>query len=96
MSRSRRKIPIVGVTTCRSEREDKKLWHQCWRTRERTALSSASLEVLDAHFPVPENQISNVWRMDKDGHHYWPAKRQPPRWIVSLTTTDVTLKNARR
>ena len=76
MSRSRRKIPIVGVTTCRSEREDKKLWHQRWRTRERTALSSASLEVLDAHVPVPENQISNVWRMGKDGRYYWPAKRQ--------------------
>jgi len=38
MSRSRRKTPIVGHTTCRSEREDKKLWHQRWRTHERTAL----------------------------------------------------------
>lgn len=35
MSRSRRKTPIVGHTTCGSEREDKKLWHQRWRTRER-------------------------------------------------------------
>jgi hypothetical protein len=42
MRRSRRKTPIVGHTTCRSEREDKKLWHQRWRTRERTALASAS------------------------------------------------------
>ncbi len=42
MSRSRRKTPIVGHTTCGSEREDKKLWHQRWRTRERTALTSAS------------------------------------------------------
>ncbi|MDU6990819.1 MAG: hypothetical protein E6366_22765 [Escherichia coli] len=41
MSRSRRKTPIVGHTTCGSEREDKKLWHQRWRTRERTALTSA-------------------------------------------------------
>jgi hypothetical protein len=32
MSRSRRKTPIVGHTTCGSEREDKKLWHQRWRT----------------------------------------------------------------
>ncbi len=43
MSRSRRKTPIVGHTTCGSEREDK-LWHQRWRTRERTALTSASPE----------------------------------------------------
>jgi len=51
MSRSRRKTPIVGHTTCGSEREDKKLWHQRWRTRERTALTSASPEALSAHPP---------------------------------------------
>ena len=66
MSRSRRKTPIVGHTTCGSEREDKKLWHQRWRTRERTALTSASLE----------NQASSVWSMGKDGRSYWPVKRQ--------------------
>lgn len=43
MSRSRRKTPIVGHTTCGSEREDKKLWHQRWRTRERTAWRQASI-----------------------------------------------------
>ena len=76
MSRSRRKTPIVGVTTCRSEREDKKLWHQRWRSRERTALSSASPEALSAHLPLLEHQVSNVWSMGKDGRYYWPAKRQ--------------------
>ncbi|MDU1209498.1 MAG: hypothetical protein E6984_28155 [Klebsiella michiganensis] len=60
MSRSRRKTPIVGHTTCGSEREDKKLWHQRWRTRERTALTSASPEALSAHLPLL----------------YWPVKRQ--------------------
>ncbi|MET6295465.1 hypothetical protein WID48_25560 [Enterobacter hormaechei] len=61
MSRSRRKTPIVGHTTCGSEREDKKLWHQRWRTRERTALTSASPEALSAHLPLLENQASSVW-----------------------------------
>ena len=46
MSRSRRKTPIVGHTTCGSEREDKKLWHQRWRTRERTALTRALLQIV--------------------------------------------------
>ncbi len=46
MSRSRRKTPIVGHATCRSEREDKKLWHQRWRSRERSALASAPPEAL--------------------------------------------------
>jgi hypothetical protein len=66
MSRSRRKTPIVGHTTCGSEREDKKLWHQRWRTRERTALTSASPEALSAHLPLLENQASSVWSMGKD------------------------------
>ena len=76
MSRSRRKTPIEGYTTCRSEREDKKLWHQRWRTRERTALTSASPEALSAHLPLLENQVSNVWSMGKDGRSYWSLKRR--------------------
>ena len=76
MSRSRRKTPIVGHTTCRSEREDKKIWHQRWRTLERTALTSASPEALNAHLPLLENQVSNVWSMGKDGRAYWPVERQ--------------------
>lgn len=76
MSRSRRKTPIVGHTTSRNEREDKKLWHQRWRTRERTALASASPDALSAHHALLENQVSSVWSMGKDGRSYWPAKRQ--------------------
>lgn len=76
MSRSRRKTPIVGHTTCRSEREDKQLWHQRWRTRERTALASASPDALRAHLPLLESQVSNIWSMGKDGRSYWAVKRQ--------------------
>ncbi|WP_425357665.1 hypothetical protein [Methylomicrobium album] len=72
MSRSRRKTPIVGHTTCRSERKDKKRWHRRWRTRERIALASASPEALNAHLPLLENQVGNVWSMGKDGRFYWP------------------------
>ena len=76
MSRSRRKTPIVGHTTCRSEREDKKLWHQRWRTHERTALAAASPEALSAYLPLLENQVSNVWSMGKVGRSYWAIKCQ--------------------
>lgn len=94
MSRSRRKTPIVGHTTCGSEREDKKLWHQRWRTRERTALTSASPEALSAHLPLLENQASSVWSMGKDGRSYWPSSARPPRRIASPITRDATRKNA--
>jgi len=76
MSRSRRKTPIIGNTTCRSERQDKKIWHQRWRCRERNALASASPEALESHLPLLENQVSNVWSMGKDGHSYWPISHQ--------------------
>jgi hypothetical protein len=76
MSRSCRKTPITGHTNCRSERQDKKLWHQRWRTRERTVLASSSPEDLSAHLPLLENQVSNVWSMGKDGRSYWAVARQ--------------------
>jgi hypothetical protein len=94
MSRSRRKTPIVGHTTCGSEREDKKLWHQRWRTRERTALTSASPEALSAHLPLLENQASSVWSMGKDGRPTGPSSARPPRRIASPITRDATRKNA--
>ncbi|MGZ3238698.1 MAG: hypothetical protein ACXU8A_15140 [Burkholderiaceae bacterium] len=76
MSRSRRKTPIVGFTSCRSERQDKNLWHRRWRTRERVALATSSTEALSAHLTQLENQSSNVWTMDKDGRSYWPVANQ--------------------
>lgn len=76
MSRSRRQTPIIGNTTCRSERQDKKIWHRRWRTRERNALINASTEALASHLPLLENQVSNVWSMGKDGHTYRPISHQ--------------------
>ncbi len=76
MSRSRRKIPIMGHTTCRSERQDKKLWHQRWRTRERTLLAGMSPEEWDSHLGVLEDEVGSVWSMGKDGRSYWPVACQ--------------------
>ena len=76
MSRSRRKTPVFGHTTCHSERQDKKIWHQRWRTRERNNLASTPNDAWDEHLPLLENQVSNVWAMGKDGHFYCPTARQ--------------------
>lgn len=76
MSRSQRKTPKFGITTCRSEKEDKKLWHQRSRARERTSMTAASPETLMGYLPLLENQVSNVWAMGKDGHTYCPSKEQ--------------------
>jgi hypothetical protein len=76
MSRSRRKTPITGHTTCRSERQDKKIWHRRWRTRERLALACMSPEEWDSYLGFLENEVSDVWSMGKDGRCYWPVDRQ--------------------
>lgn len=76
MSRSRRKTPILGHTTCSSERDDKKRWHRRWRNRERTNLVNASREDFYDHLPVLKNEVSNVWSMGKDGKSYWSTNFQ--------------------
>jgi hypothetical protein len=76
MSRSRRKIPITGNTTCRSERQDKKIWHRRRRTHEHKALAGMSSDEWESHPGSLENEVSNVWSMGKDGHHYWLVDRQ--------------------
>jgi len=76
MSRSMRKTPIMGITTCRSEREDKKLWHRRWRAHQRTALAASPLDDEDNPLPISINQLSSVWDMGKDGHQYWSLDEQ--------------------
>ena len=70
MSRSRRKTPIIANTTCKSESQDKKQWHSVFRSREREVLKSTSINDLEAHLSITENQVSNPWSMGKDGRRY--------------------------
>lgn len=61
MSRSRRKVPIFGHTTARSEADDKRLWHKRWRSRERDQLASLSPE--SDPLPVQRQAVSSTWDM---------------------------------
>lgn len=85
MSRSYRKTPIFGHTTCRSERQDKKQWHKALRAKERVAQGLLSPDAFDSHMPLHENQVGDAWSMGKDGHHYWDAS--------SREDTAVTIAN---
>lgn len=76
MSRSRRKTPIFGITTARSEREDKALWHGRWRAAERTALAVVLPGDADTHMTTLVRSVSNPWGMSKDGRRFWSAKEQ--------------------
>lgn len=73
MSRSRRKTPIFGHTTARSEANDKRLWHKRWRSRQRDQLVVGAE---DDPLPVPRNVVSNTWNMAKDGKSWFDPRRQ--------------------
>lgn len=69
MSRSRRKTPIYGHTTARSEARDKQQWHQRWRTHERDRLRKMPTD--REHLTTLHNEVSSTWEMAKDGRHWF-------------------------
>ena len=63
MSRSRKKTPVCGMTTAKSEKDDKKRWH-----RKARRLRKQSDEV------ILDKEVSDVWSMAKDGKQYLSKK----------------------
>ncbi len=75
MSRSFRKTPIFGFTTAQSEKEDKRIWHSRFRSREKQRLQQSALSDPESHLTTVELDVSNVWSFNKDGRQYFPVKR---------------------
>jgi hypothetical protein len=63
MGRSRKKTPVHGMTTARSEKKDKRLYNRRFRRVSKQALQ------VSPHQEVLPNlrEYSNPWCMDKDG-----------------------------
>ena len=76
MSRSYKKNPIRGCTTCHSERFDKIIWHKKWRLKERLKLAALKVNDLDNHTTTLPEEVSNIWSMGKDGKYYFPLAEQ--------------------
>lgn len=75
MSRSVRRTPIFGNASGVSEKADKRVWHQRWRTRARTLL--ARTVDLEAYVDPDVREVSDPWLMAKDGRHYWLPRMRP-------------------
>jgi hypothetical protein len=69
LSRSRRKTPISGITTARSEKEFKKISNHKFRARERTLVK----KVLDEEIVMPERtrDVVETYAGPKDGKMYF-------------------------
>ena len=69
MSRSRRKTPIAGNTTARSDKQDKQFANRKYRRVSKIAVAK------DEEIPE-KNAVSNVYDFNKDGKRwYGPNKR---------------------
>jgi hypothetical protein len=64
VSRSRKRTPVCGITTARSEKQDKRLNNRRYRHKVRQAVAYLDLDtcVLPAF-----KEVSNPWTMAKDG-----------------------------
>lgn len=86
MSRSHRKHPYRGITTCDSEKEDKRRAHRRWRAAVRVQLAQAKAmrrgeETLDLP-PLPLwREFADPWTWGKDGK--WWIDRDHP-WYARL------------
>lgn len=71
MSRSRRKTPICGITTARSEAFDKQVWHRAYRRAERVRAEHDP----DSE-PHDQREFTSAWVRQKDGKQYVSADRE--------------------
>lgn len=56
------------MTTCESEKDDKKLWHRRFRAKVREKLNRAiDFDEFDCYIDVHILDVSNNWDMGKDG-----------------------------
>lgn len=68
MSRSFKKTPKGGITTAKSEKKDKQLWHRSFRRVHRVKLNQSALETQGESFNMPVvREFHNMWSMSKDG-----------------------------
>ena len=72
MSRSRKKTPIVGMTTMSSDKPFKRDEHRRERRAVRTLLN-AGLDGDDKR--LHSKDYGNPWKAPKDGKQYWPDPR---------------------
>jgi hypothetical protein len=69
MSRSRRKTPITGITTARSNKEFKQIEHRRERAIARTAIAAGKEDILHP------KATGNEWASPRDGKRWWGTQQ---------------------
>jgi hypothetical protein len=76
VSRSVRKIPIIGSSTAKSEAADKKRWHAKLRSGVRSSFKALPPDQIDSYIAPVEVDAVNVWSMTKEGKKYFGKSSQ--------------------
>lgn len=63
MSRSKRKTPVFGITTARTEKQDKRMANR--KLRRKTRVDPENAPAL--------REVSDVWGFAKDGKKFMPS-----------------------
>ena len=71
MSRSQRKSPVIGITTARTEKQDKREYNRALRHKVRQAIH------LDEEVLPDLKEVSSPWNMAKDGKQRFNPRHQP-------------------
>jgi hypothetical protein len=78
MSRSRRKTPIIGLSTSPSEKTDKAIAHRRARHAVKNAADASAREGDDAPPVEPEHPRSGRWAFAKDGKRWIGHRDRKP------------------
>jgi hypothetical protein len=73
MAKSKRKTPVVGITTAVSEKEDKRIANRAERRINKALLSGTD----DVLILKSKREVSNVWSFDKDGKQRIDPQKYP-------------------
>lgn len=71
MSRSHRKNPFIGITTAESEKQDKQLANRRFRRNSKQLIKVGK----EPHLSL--NEVSNIWKFDKDGKNLFCPIKYP-------------------
>jgi hypothetical protein len=75
MSRSRKKLPIVGNTVAKSEKQDKRQAHKAFRAKVRRVLSKDP----ESDLLPEEREVSDPYLFSKDGKQYVKTDQERAR-----------------
>ena len=76
MSRSRRKTPVISVTTAETEKDDKRIANR----RYRHAVKQRVKTKPDIDILPDRDEYGDPWNWDKDGKQRFDADRHP-EWL---------------